>query len=138
MNSHLTLLLLSGPSLSDHWPSWLGVERGRIHWLHLCKGVRLSPTNVLIYNIKPSVGEASIMPELWEIRSTTSLPLFPGSLWPGVVAPDRVLYMSQIELNCNYTKLNSLKLPFFNCIYTKQNCSKLLSKLNNLKRVDML
>ena len=29
--------------------------------------------------------------------STPSLPLFPGPLWHGVVAADRVLFMSQIE-----------------------------------------
>ena len=28
------------------------------------------------------------------------IPLLPGPLWPGVVAPDRVLSMGQIELNC--------------------------------------
>ena len=32
--------------------------------------------------------------------STPSLPSLPGPLWSGVVAPDRVLSMSQIELNC--------------------------------------
>ena len=31
--------------------------------------------------------------------STLSLPSLPGPLWPGVVAPDRVLSMGQIELN---------------------------------------
>ena len=31
--------------------------------------------------------------------STTSLPSLPGPLWPGVVAPERVLSMGQIELN---------------------------------------
>ena len=39
------------------------------------------------------------MPELWEMRSTPSLPSIPGPLWPGVVAPDRVLSRGQIELN---------------------------------------
>ena len=29
-----------------------------------------------------------------------SLPLLPGPLWQGAVAPDRVLSMGQIELNC--------------------------------------
>ena len=29
--------------------------------------------------------------ELWGMRSTPSLPLLPGRLWPGVVAPDRAL-----------------------------------------------
>ena len=30
--------------------------------------------------------------------STPSLPLLPGSLWPGVIAPERVLSIDQIEL----------------------------------------
>ena len=30
--------------------------------------------------------------------STPSLQLLPGSLWPGMVAPEMVLSMSQIEL----------------------------------------
>ena len=38
------------------------------------------------------------MLELWEMQSTPSLPLLPGPPWPGVVAPDRVLFMDQIEL----------------------------------------
>ena len=38
------------------------------------------------------------MLEFWRMQSTPSLPLLPDPLWPGVVAPDRVLSMSQIEL----------------------------------------
>ena len=38
------------------------------------------------------------MLELWEMQDTPSLPLLPGPLWPGIVAPDRFLSMSQIEL----------------------------------------
>ncbi len=34
------------------------------------------------------------------MRSTPLLPSLPGPLWPGVVAPVRVLTMGQIELNC--------------------------------------
>ena len=34
------------------------------------------------------------------MQSTPSLPSFPGQFWPVVVAPDRVLSMGQIELNC--------------------------------------
>ena len=48
------------------------------------------------YDIKPSDGEAPVL-ELWGIWSTPSLPLFPYSLWPGVVAPDRILSMGQVE-----------------------------------------
>ena len=40
------------------------------------------------------------MLELWGVRSTPSLPSHPGPLWPGVVAPDSVLSMCWIELNC--------------------------------------
>ena len=32
--------------------------------------------------------------------STCSLPSLSDPLWPGVVAPNRVLSMSQIKLNC--------------------------------------
>ena len=39
------------------------------------------------------------MQEPWGMRSTSSLPSLPDLLWPGVVAPDRVLFMGQIELN---------------------------------------
>ena len=39
------------------------------------------------------------MQELWGLRSIPSMPLLPGQLWPGVVTPDRVLFMGQIELN---------------------------------------
>ena len=47
------------------------------------------------------------------MQSTTSLPSLPGPLWLGVVAPDRVLSMGQIVLNCNKAKLNCLKLTVF-------------------------
>ena len=40
------------------------------------------------------------MLELWGMQSTSSLPSLPDPLRAGVVAPDRVLYMGQIELNC--------------------------------------
>ena len=65
------------------------------------------------------------MLELREMRSTPSLPLLPSSLWPGVVAPDRVLSMGQRELNCilmlNWIVWNRSVLTFnwtvltFNC-----------------------
>ena len=38
------------------------------------------------------------MLELWGMQSTLSLPSLQGQLWPGMVAPDRVLFMGQIEL----------------------------------------
>ena len=47
---------------------------------------------------KQSDEEAPVMLELLGMQSTFSLPLLLGSLWPGVIAPDRVLSMCQIEL----------------------------------------
>ena len=41
-----------------------------------------------------------VMLDLWGMQSTTSLPSLPVLLWPRVLAPDRVLSMGQIELNC--------------------------------------
>ena len=52
------------------------------------------------------------MLELWGIQGTPSLLSLPGPLWSGVVAPDRVLSMGQIEL-CTYAKLNCFKLNCF-------------------------
>ena len=49
------------------------------------------------------------MSKLWGMQSTPSVPSLPGPLWPGMVAPDRVLSMGQIELNCTYAKLNCFK-----------------------------
>ena len=39
------------------------------------------------------------MMELWGLMSTPSLPSLQGLLWPGLVAPDRVLSMGCIEQN---------------------------------------
>ena len=40
------------------------------------------------------------MLEFGGIWSTPSSPSLPSPLWPGEVAPDSVLSMVQIELNC--------------------------------------
>ena len=90
----------------------------RIHRLLLYRGLR-PPTHK--YS-KQSDGEIPVMPELWGMRTTPSLPSLPAPLWPGVVAPDRVISMGQIELNWvgwdgtvssfklpTYAKLNYLK-----------------------------
>ena len=66
----------------------------RIHqWL--CRGVRPLSTSPNVC----SDGKVPVILELWGIQCTPSLPLLPGPLWPGVVAPDRVLSMGQIGLN---------------------------------------
>ena len=65
----------------------------RIHWLHLCRGVKPSPNKCPGYVTKQSDGEVPVMLEHWGMRSTPSLLLLPGQLWSGVVAPDRALSM---------------------------------------------
>ena len=67
--------------------------RCRIQWRHLCREVRIPhPLNECpAYDTKQSGGEAPVMLEHWETRSTPSLPSLPGPLWSGVVAPKRVL-----------------------------------------------
>ena len=52
-----------------------------------------------IYDTKQCHGEVPVMPELWRMQSTPSLPLLPGPLKPGLVAPSWVRSMGQIELN---------------------------------------
>ena len=50
------------------------------------------------------------MLELWGRQSIPSLPSLLGPLWPGMVAPNRVLSMDQIELNCVLIELIEIKL----------------------------
>ena len=56
------------------------------------------------YNTKQSDDKVPVMLELCVLRSTTLLPLLSGPLWLRVVAPDRVLSISQIELNCVFMR----------------------------------
>ena len=55
---------------------------------------------------KPSDGEAQVMLQLWGMQSAPSMPLLPVPLWHGVIVPDRVLSMGQIE---QFDHLNSLQ-----------------------------
>ena len=65
------------------------------------------------YDTKQSDGKALVNLKLWGMWSSPSSPSLPGPLWLGLVAPDWVLSVGQIELNCNYTKPNCLKLTVF-------------------------
>ena len=86
------------------------------------------------YDTKQSDGEVPIMLELWGMRSTPSLPLLPGPLWPRVVAPERVLSMGQTELNHGFKSCflhlncifmqNRIVLTFKLCTYAKLNSLK--------------
>ena len=58
-----------------------------------------SPNKCRGYDTKQYDSKVSVMLELWEMHSTPLLPSLPSPLWPGEVAPDRVLFIGQIELN---------------------------------------
>ena len=62
-------------------------------WLFNIKTTLIELNECPRYDTKQSDSEAPVMLELWEMRSTTSLPSLPGPLWSEVVAPDRVLSM---------------------------------------------
>ena len=51
------------------------------------------------YDNKQSDGKVPVTLELWGMQSNPSLPSLPGPFGPGVVAPDRVLSIGQIEVN---------------------------------------
>ena len=52
------------------------------------------------YDTKNYDSEVPVMPEVWGMWSTPSLQSLPGPLWLEVIAPDTILSMGQIELNC--------------------------------------
>ena len=52
------------------------------------------------YDSKQSESKVPVMLKLWGMRSTHSLPSLPYPLSPGLIAPCRVLFKGQIELNC--------------------------------------
>ena len=115
----------------------------RMHWLHLCTGVRLCvitlnwfvwnrsvfifknnwwPCRLGLQNTLTASLQRGKTPQtsirdmtltirwwgscnagaLWNVEYP-SLPSLPGSLWPGVVASDRILSIGQIELICVIT-----------------------------------
>ena len=102
-------LVMSCKNIASLWillPSWLGLLNTLTASLQRGK---TSHQWVSWYDTKQSDGKVPVMLELWGIQGTPSLPSLPGLLWPGVVAPNRVLSMGQIKLNCTYAKLNCLK-----------------------------
>ena len=120
---------LQGLGDADCILSWVVKPFGRIHWLHHCRGLRSSSQPSVLDVTLNNLGEVLVMLELWVMWSTPSLPSLPGSLGHGVVAPNRVLSMGQIELNCvlmlNWIVWNIILA--FNCvdknyIFTKLNC----------------
>ena len=107
----------------------------RLMWIIL-SAVAVEYTNcfqqrVSRYDTKQSDREVPVMLGFWGMRSTLSLPPLPDPLSPGVVVPDRVLSMGQIELNSvlmliwsfwNRTVLTFKLLTYAKLICLKSNC----------------
>ena len=78
--------------------------------------VKTSSTSVLKWHSTIWWWGSSNELERWGMRSIPSLPSLPGPLWPRFVAPDRVLSMGEIELNCvfmlNWIAWNRTVLTF--------------------------
>ena len=110
-----------------HLPSWLGLQNTLTAFLQRSKNP--PPTNKCLgYDPKQFNGKVPVMLELWGMQSMPSLPLLLGPLWPGVVAPDRVLSLGQIGLNCvlvlNCIAWNRTVLTFKLRTYAKLICLK--------------
>ena len=56
-------------------------------------GCRIQRLRLCGYDTKQSDGEVQVILEIWGMRSTPSLPLLPGAICPGLVAPHRALSM---------------------------------------------
>ena len=104
---------------------WLPSRQGL---LHLCREVTHPLDECPVYDKKLFDGEVPVMLELWGIQSTLTLPSLPAPVWPGVVAPERILSMGQIELNCvlmlNLITWNRTFLTCKQHTYGKLNCLK--------------
>ena len=91
-----SLLLLSGPL----WPEEIvSVRILSMGWLVSAEEYDF-PNERPRYDTKQSEDKVTVMLGLWEMRITPPLLSLPGPLSSGVVAPERVLSMGQIELNC--------------------------------------
>ena len=72
------------------------------------------------YDTKQSDGEALVILKLKGMWSTSLVLSHPGPIRPGVVAPDKVRALSQIELNC--FGQDGTVFAFVLRMYAKLNC----------------
>ena len=86
------------PLISVLLPSRLGLQNTQTASLQ--RGKTPHPNKCPGYDTKQSTGEASLMLELWGMWSTPSLSSLSGSLWPGVIAPDRTKLCAYAKMNC--------------------------------------
>ena len=89
---------------------------GAVEYTDCFSAEGLTPDECSRYLTKQSNAEVPVMLELWEMQNTPLLPSHPCPHWPGVMAPDRVQSMAQIELNCilmlNWIGWNRIVLTF--------------------------
>ena len=71
-------------------PSWLEVQNTPTVSLQRAKTPHIECS---AYDTKQSDDEAPVILELWGLQGTPSLLSLLGSLWPGVVVPDRALFI---------------------------------------------
>ena len=107
---HFQQLVCHPPVLKYRTIMYLVESNGTVEYTDysLQRG-KTTPNEFPEYDAKRFDGEVPAVLELWGMQSTPSLPSLQGLLRPGVVAPDRVISMGQIELNCIYAKRNCLK-----------------------------
>ena len=80
----------------------------RIHRLHLCRGVRT------LHHECP--GYMTLNSQMVRLQYCWSfIAIIPGPLKPGVVAPERVLSMHQIEIFEIYTECKQMTFAKLNC-----------------------
>ena len=77
--------------------SRLGLQNTTIAYLRRRKP---PPNECPSYDSKQSDSEVPTMLQLWRMYNAPSLSSLPGQLLLGVVAPDRIQSMGEIELNC--------------------------------------
>ena len=80
--------------LSKSWPNQLGLQNTLTASQQRGKTFPTSDLDMTLNNL---------IVRLWGMRRTPSLPSLPGQLCLGVVTPNRVLSMGQIELICIIT-----------------------------------
>ena len=118
-------------------PSWLGLQNTPTAFLQRSK----TPTSMSVLDMALNY----LTLKLWRMLSTLSLPSLPGSLWPGMLAPDRVLSMG--KKNCLTLKqtanrwlmlnwiMRSRTVELFNSVYLQNVFTNHIEDLalNNLQ-----
>ena len=79
-------------------PTYVALSAGAVEYAPTAPPQRgkPGPNECPGYDTKQSDGEVPGMLGFGGIRSTPSLPLLPGPIWPGMIAPDRALFMGKI------------------------------------------